>query len=136
MREVLVNKYRLATGMEPLNLIEEDVLRRAPPAVTCLIRASLSNTFKREDASDGRLGCRLAFTLHPVLAGDFKLAGRIERAVDDGGGRLVPGDASKEGLMDATELKEEFERQAEWRRQKAAEHADDSRNAEAAALFD
>jgi hypothetical protein len=34
------------------------------------------------------------------------------------------------------ELKEEFERQAEWRRQKASEYPDDSRNLEAAQLFD
>jgi hypothetical protein len=34
------------------------------------------------------------------------------------------------------ELKEEFERQAEWRRSKAEEYPDDNRNLEAAAIFD
>lgn len=34
------------------------------------------------------------------------------------------------------ELIEEFQRQAEWRREKAEEHPDDKRNAEAADLFD
>jgi hypothetical protein len=39
-----------------------------------LIRASLSNTFKREDASDERLGCGLAFALYPLPAGDLAIA--------------------------------------------------------------
>jgi hypothetical protein len=30
---------------------------------------------QREDASDGRLGCGLAFALHPLLTGDLTLAG-------------------------------------------------------------
>jgi hypothetical protein len=38
--------------------------------------------------------------------------------------------------MDATDLREEFERQAQWRREKAAEYPEDSRNLDAAALFD
>lgn len=38
--------------------------------------------------------------------------------------------------MDATELKEELERQAEWRREKVAEYPDDGRNADAATLLD
>lgn len=35
-----------------------------------------------------------------------------------------------------SDLKEEFERQAEWRREKAAKHPDDTRNLDAANLFD
>jgi len=38
--------------------------------------------------------------------------------------------------MSPEELKEEFERQAEWRREKAAQYPNDERNAEAAAIFD
>ena len=34
------------------------------------------------------------------------------------------------------ELKEEFEREAEWRRQKAAEYPDDKRNLDSAAGYD
>ena len=30
---------------------------------------------QREDASDGRLGCGLAFALHPLLTDDLTLAG-------------------------------------------------------------
>jgi hypothetical protein len=38
--------------------------------------------------------------------------------------------------VNVSELKETFEMQAEWRRQKAAEYPDDSRNTEAAKIFD
>ena len=38
--------------------------------------------------------------------------------------------------MGIQELRDEFERTATWRREKAAEHPDDTRNAEAAAVLD